>query len=37
MRARELGPLRLGWLEKQLRAQARTERKNGELAGTRIR
>ena len=34
---RIFGPLRLERLEKQLRAQARSERKNGKLAGTRLR
>jgi site-specific DNA recombinase len=34
---RVFGPLRLERLEKQLRAQARSERRNGKLAGTRLR
>ena len=34
---RIFGPLRLERLEKQLRAQARSERANGKLAGTRLR
>ena len=34
---RIFGPLRLERLEKQLRAQARRERTNGKLAGTRLR
>ncbi len=34
---RVFGPLRLERLEKQLRAQARSERTNGKLAGTRLR
>lgn len=34
---RIFGPLRLERLEKQLRAQARSERTNGKLAGTKLR
>ena len=34
---RIFGPLRIERLEKQLKAQARSERKNGKLAGTKLR
>jgi hypothetical protein len=37
LRAAHLGPMRLERLEKQLKTQARSDRKNGKLAGARIR